>query len=69
MILAGGKGANGRVTLKRKATVSSYGMVLPSNSVRAMDISRQHVAAYEYLQHVAEYVQDFTLHTQLIFIG
>lgn len=50
-----GKGASGRVVLARKATVSAGGWVLPSNSVRAMDISRHHVVAYEYLSHVAEY--------------
>lgn len=51
-----GRGATGRVVLARKATVSAGGWVLPSNSTKAIDISRHHVVAYEYLSHVAEYV-------------
>lgn len=52
-----GKGATNRVILARKPTMSAAGWVLPSNSVKAMDISRNHVVAYEYLSHVAECVR------------
>lgn len=51
-----GRGATGRVVLARKPTVSAGGWVLPSNSAKAIDISRHHVVAYEYLSHVAEFV-------------